>query len=266
MPAVAFGASVPDGAQEGTQIEQEATEITEGGGTGDGGPGSPAGLSAQALVAIVVPLLLGLFKGWLPIKWRKYLPLLAPIVGEILTQAINLVGANVSLPGGAGMVAGLAGVGVREGMKRGGPIRSGAAMILLGLVFIGCARLQPGADPIVVRAEQAARLADANFGVFLRLENDQRAFYRTNAPNMHAFAEWLRARQPVTFPDGTRTNVARADAMIVNLINVKRAYQNSRSHSNLLITATLTLGEAATQAAGWNNLITNKTGATRPTN
>lgn len=71
-----------------------------------------SGLPAQAIVALVVPMLLGFLKGYLPEKYRKWIPLAAPLLGELLTQIFT------SLPNGGGALAGAAGVGVREVVKR----------------------------------------------------------------------------------------------------------------------------------------------------
>lgn len=68
---------------------------------------SPA-FPPQAMIALVLPVLVGMLKGFVPEKFRKWIPLAMPLLGELLTQLLS------SLPSGSGVVAGLAGVGVRE--------------------------------------------------------------------------------------------------------------------------------------------------------
>jgi hypothetical protein len=181
----------------------------------------------------------------------KFGPQFAAVRGENLSDA----GQQVKPPSQG------ANSGKGGGNSNGIVTAAGMAFIMVGvaLMFTGCAALKPGADALVVRAEQTETLADSTFGLFLHLENDQRGFYRTNAPELHALAEWLRQPQVI---DGV--SYARADAMIVSLNGVKRAYKASRGteagagNSNLLVTAIATISESARQASGWLNVITNR--------
>ncbi len=123
------------------------------------------------------------------------------------------------------------------------------AFICAGL-FIGCAHLQPGADSLIVRAEQIETVADSAFDSVVKLDSSNRQFWLTNAPAFHQFAEWL--RQPV--PVGTNT-LRRGIAMVTQLNSAKLDYRQNHSQSNLLISLTLDLQSAVTQAQAWTTII-----------
>ena len=64
------------------------------------------------------------------------------------------------------------------------------------LLLLGCAPLQPGADPIVVRAEQTTAIAPDTFDLFLRVERQQEAaLYKLN-PKIHDYANLIRREAP----------------------------------------------------------------------
>jgi hypothetical protein len=64
------------------------------------------------------------------------------------------------------------------------------------LLLLGCAALQPGADPIVVRAEQTTAIALDTFDLFLRVERQNEAsLYKLN-PKIHDFANLIRREAP----------------------------------------------------------------------
>jgi len=96
-------------------------------------------------------------------------------------------------------------------------------ILLLPLIFTGCAGLKPGADPIIVRAQQTERAAFETFDAFLRIERKNAARIRTAAPEVSKFAEWLRA----PLPDGPR-----GIALVKSLGNVRRAYANAKTPDN----------------------------------
>lgn len=95
--------------------------------------------------------------------------------------------------------------------------------ILALATFAGCASLQPGADPIIVRAQQTERVAFETFDTFLRLEHKHAARIRSAAPAVSKFAEWLREPQP----DGPR-----GIALVRSLGNVRRAYAAAKTPDN----------------------------------
>jgi len=127
-------------------------------------------------------------------------------------------------------------------------------LLAIALLVFGCAKLQPGADPLIVRAEQTEQVAKATFDLVLNVDHSDRGFWRTNAPAFHGFCEWLRQPQPVW---GTNV-LPRASAMIANLDTVKLDYRAARASSNALITALLTLSSAVDQASAWSIIVTNR--------
>lgn len=51
-----------------------------------------------------------------------------------------------------------------------------AATLTMVILLCGCASLQPGADPVVVRAEQTTKMAELTFVTFLSSEHANRDF------------------------------------------------------------------------------------------
>jgi len=107
---------------------------------------------------------------------------------------------------------------------------------LLVAVLCGCAALQPGADPIVVRTEQTISVAYGTFDTFTKLDNDNRDLFKTKIPAVHQFAEWLRVKvgQPPT---------PRGISLIESANRVKVAYKSNRTPENKanLVTALASL-------------------------
>ena len=127
-------------------------------------------------------------------------------------------------------------------------------MIAVMATLAGCASLNPGADPLVVRVEQALTVANASFDLVLRVDQADRGFWKTNAPAFHSFCEWLRT--PIsTYGDG---NQPRAVGLQLNLDGLKNSYKANKTAagSNALFTALLTLNSAVNQSASWSNIIT----------
>lgn len=127
-----------------------------------------------------------------------------------------------------------------------------AAAVTAAFVFIGCATLNPGADPFVVRVEQGQTGAKATFDFVLHLDQTDRGFWRTNAPAFHKFCSWLRTPQLY----GTQ-NVPRVVAIQLNVTDLKVAYKQSKTtaNSNALWSAWMVLNEAITQANSWSNIV-----------
>lgn len=123
------------------------------------------------------------------------------------------------------------------------------SLLLLGLVWLwsgnGCATLDPGADPLVVRTEQLLDGTTNLFGTIVHVDNANRDFYRSNAPAFHRLAESL--RQPVLLP-GQPTLVPWGEALVVNAWQTKQAYKQARTagNSNALYLAWVTLNSAYT--------------------
>lgn len=129
--------------------------------------------------------------------------------------------------------------------------------ICLSLFLIGCASLNPGADPLVVRVEQGQAGANATFDFVLREDNANREFWKTNALAFHQFCEWLRT--PQTYM-GT-TNMPRVVVMQLNVDDLKTAYKNSKNtgSSNALWSAFSVFSAALGQAASWQSIVTTTT-------
>lgn len=89
------------------------------------------------------------------------------------------------------------------------------------IVFTGCAGLKPGADPLVVRCEQAEQVAFSTFDTFVHLVADHEAEVKARVPAAYVFAEWLRAKAPDGQPRGL--------AMVASLGSVRRAYAANRT-------------------------------------
>jgi hypothetical protein len=131
-----------------------------------------------------------------------------------------------------------------------------ACFALCGFVVLaplGCAHLQPGADPFVVRVEQTESIARDTFTLVLQADNQNRSYWRTNSPNFHDYCEWL--REPLQIG----TNVLPRDlAMILTLNDVKNLYKSGRSTSNDLATVQADLTTALTDAMGWLKMTRSK--------
>lgn len=125
------------------------------------------------------------------------------------------------------------------------------------VILIGCAALQPGADPVIVRAQQVEESGKATFDFVLRLDSADRGFWRTNAPAFHNFCEWLREPQGVL----DTTNIIllpRCSAMILSLDNLRRDYKASKVSSNILLQSIAVLESVTVQADAWTKIVTNK--------
>lgn len=122
-----------------------------------------------------------------------------------------------------------------------------SGLLLLAGVYAwnGCATLDPGADPLVVRTEQSLDGATNLFTTIVHVDNANRDFYRSNAPAFHRLAESL--RQPVLLP-GQATLVPWGEAIIINAWQTKQAYKQARDagNSNALYLAWVTLNSAYT--------------------
>lgn len=109
---------------------------------------------------------------------------------------------------------------------------------LLAAIWLlaGCTTLQPNADPVVVRAEQSIQVAFATLDTFLKVDHANRELFKTSLPEVHKFAEYLRA--PVGNPPAPR-----GISYIESAVKVKNAYKLNRTAENKasLVTALATL-------------------------
>lgn len=127
-----------------------------------------------------------------------------------------------------------------------------ATVVTLGVV--ACAKLLPGANPLVVRAEQTESEAYNTFDEFLKLDdiaNANSEVTKTWQP-AHVFAQYL--RKPVQ--SGTNT-VPFGVATVLSLDSVKLAYVAGTSSSNSLVTA-IGVVEAVIGQVGQYTTLTNK--------
>lgn len=141
-------------------------------------------------------------------------------------------------------------------------LRSFAALLLLvPFLFAGCAALDPGADPVVVRVEQTSTIAKGTFDLVLHTDHSARAFWKEKAPAFHEFCEELRTPTQV---DGI--TLPRCSAALWSLDRIKRDYQaaappdkgdaKARVERSLAALAALT-----TQANAWLVIVTNQPAA-----
>lgn len=107
--------------------------------------------------------------------------------------------------------------------------RMGISLMVVAMLagWSGCSTLAPGADPVEVRAEQVEGLFADTADLFLKLEYENIDYCRTNLPDVHKAAEFL--RQPVTLG----TNVWPRDiAMVQSFDATRRAYKSNRTSEN----------------------------------
>lgn len=127
--------------------------------------------------------------------------------------------------------------------------------VLAAVAFTGCVGLKPGADPIIVRAEQTQAIAPATFNAILKLDDSNRALSRSNAPAFHEFCEWLRAPVTITVtnlhPGGPQVlgaHLPRGLAMVWSLDQTKLAYKHGLATSNTVVGVLATVESALAQA------------------
>lgn len=129
------------------------------------------------------------------------------------------------------------------------------AMAIAAAGLVGCAPLQPGADPLVVRTEQTLTVAKSSFDLVLHVDEAHRDFWRVQAPAFHSFCEDLRT--PVTL--GTN-NLPRCSAMLWSVDQVKLRYKEGRASFDDLETVLVTLQGTVDQAQAWLTIVTNTPG------
>ena len=123
---------------------------------------------------------------------------------------------------------------------------------LLTIGIIGCAKLLPGVDPLVIRAEQTESMAYNTFDEFLKLDdlaNTNPTVSKTWQP-AHVFAQYL--RKPVQ--SGTNT-VPFGIATVLSLDNIKLAYVAGKASSNSVVTAIGVVTTVISQVSEYQSLI-----------
>ena len=221
-------------------------------------------------IPFIVPFLMAGFKAIAPNVPKIYIPFLCPIVGALaeLIQTVTLTGGASGFTGW-GVPLGGAAVGMREIVdqwrKASAADSPASAKTVLGFAFtmlfglgiggnlvVGCASLQSGADPLIVRVEQTETSAVATFDLALSVDDVNRPYWRTNAAVYHRLCEWLR---DTNAPGGLQRSLA----IVKSLDDMKLAYKASKTagNSNALVTALLMVDAAASQAVEWLQSATN---------
>jgi hypothetical protein len=110
-------------------------------------------------------------------------------------------------------------------------------------------------NPIIIRAEQTETITLATFDAMLKIDDSNRAFYKSNLPQFHDFCEWLR----VLIKVNQTNSMPRGAALCYSLNQVKLAYKSGLTTSNAVITAIAATESALAQAQNWLSQInTNK--------
>lgn len=219
----------------------------------------------MGLVVAFVLLLGGVIKHYTPVK-NELIPLITWLLGGLLYQWLaggwtdprQWMMALISVAGATGLHSAtretVSAVGSKSPPPPAGPVAIILALTLFGAT--GCARLQPGADPIVVRTEQLLTTAQSTFLFTLQVDNKDRGFWRSKAPGFHQYCETL--RRPTPYP-ATSTNLyPQYRVWLLSTDDVKLAYKAGRTSSNALFAAYSTLGALLEQANAWNMIITNR--------
>lgn len=139
-----------------------------------------------------------------------------------------------------------------------------AGLLLLVALTVGlflttaatCRRLDPGADPLVVRTEQFLTTAESTFLFTLQVDHQDRGFWRAQAPAFHAYCETLRV--PTPYPHGSTNLLPQWRVALLSLDDVKLDYQASRASSNALWSALVTVESLRHQASAWLTIVTNR--------
>jgi len=122
------------------------------------------------------------------------------------------------------------------------------------IIATGCITTQSTSDNIIIRAEQAESGTKAAFDFVTASDDINRAFWKTNAPAFHNFAEWLRT--PLT---NNGVMYRRGLLMIKQVDDAKMLYKSNASQSNALLNVILDLEAAKSQASAWSTIVTSKT-------
>lgn len=216
------------------------------------------------LIPLIVPLLIASLKFIIPKIPGWALPIAAPALGALVDYIAALATDNAASPVLAALL-GSAGVGIRElldqikqkaGMTTAKAGRVAVFFFCLCLFGTGmtCRPLDPGADPLVVRVEQASTLGKQTVQTLFNIDHADRGFWKTNAPAFHNFVNGLRQPQVI---EGTNT-LPRGYAILWSLQDVKNDYKLNRASSNQLWTALQTVQSVLNEAGPWLSIVTNQ--------
>lgn len=126
-------------------------------------------------------------------------------------------------------------------------------VIASALLWVGCNTVQPGSDPILVRTQQVETASKSTFELLMKIDSIDRGFWRTNAPAFHNFVEDLRTLTPYKGKE-----VRRWRAALLDVNDVKLAYQQGKADSNALFSVTYALETALNKANAWITIVTNR--------
>lgn len=123
-----------------------------------------------------------------------------------------------------------------------------------GCLLSGCAHVQPGSDPLVVRVEQTETAAQSTLSLVLETDQLDRSLWRAQAPGFHSFCESLRI--PTEYQ--VTNTLPRYRVALLTLDDVKLDYQAGKASGSDLTTALTVLQGIETEATAWLNVMTNK--------
>ncbi len=117
-------------------------------------------------------------------------------------------------------------------------IKQSFGLLMITALLAGCAGLDPGADPVVVRAEQSAQIATDTFDVFLKFEYENSDLLKKITPEFHKAAELIRRN---------------GKGWILTLRNVTKSYKQNRTPENKanVATALATVDRALQEVQTW---------------
>lgn len=218
----------------------------------------------MALVVAFVLLVGGIIKNFTPVK-NELIPLITWALGGLLYQWLSggwadprqWMMALLSVAGATGLHS--ATKSTTELMKP-----TDATRLLLGAMAAGlflttgmsCRKLDPGADPIVVRTEQALEMGRATFLFTLQVNDKDRDFFRARTPEFHAFCETL--RRPTPYPLTSTNLLPQWRVWLLSVDDVKRDYKAGRATGDAVLTSLSVLNGLLEQAEAWNTVITNR--------
>ena len=145
------------------------------------------------------------------------------------------------------------------------PIRVKTFLIALGVevaFLMGCAKIQPGADPIVVRTERTLQSAQATFQFALQVDNQDRGFWRMKAPAFHEFCNTLRV--PTPYPLDSTNLYPQYRVWLLSLNDLKNDYKAGRASSNHLFVGLNVLSGSLNQAGAWLTIVSNRNATLNP--
>lgn len=120
-------------------------------------------------------------------------------------------------------------------------------ILVAALLFSGGCKTLTGNDPVVVDAEKSTSIAFETINTFLKLEYDNQAIIKQQAPAVHTYANYVRIHSPQWI------STARA---------LTNAYKSNRTPANKanLQTALAVLTQAISQIGQYTTKITTLTG------